>query len=87
MKGLSMIDTTETNELTREERIRSLAYSLWEQEGCPEGRAEAHWLKACEIVDAEERDPEWLQRIAPESSDKPTPAGVFAAVAGKHRAA
>ena len=28
------------------ERVRSRAYSLWEQEGRPEGRAEAHWLQA-----------------------------------------
>jgi Protein of unknown function (DUF2934) len=28
------------------ERIRSRAYLLWEQEGRPEGRADAHWLQA-----------------------------------------
>ena len=82
-----MIDNTEINELTREERIRSLAYSLWEQEGCPEGCAEIHWRKASEMVDAEMRDPEWLKRIATESGDKPAAAGKIAAVAGKRRAA
>jgi Protein of unknown function (DUF2934) len=30
----------------REEAIRALAYKFWEDEGCPEGRAEAHWLRA-----------------------------------------
>ncbi|HEY8609928.1 MAG TPA: DUF2934 domain-containing protein [Roseomonas sp.] len=29
-----------------EERIRERAYSLWQQEGCPEGRAEVHWRLA-----------------------------------------
>jgi hypothetical protein len=30
----------------REDRIRELAYSLWLEEGCPEGAAERHWLAA-----------------------------------------
>ena len=35
-----------------QERIRSRAYLLWEQEGRPEGRAEAHWLRAeAELAD------------------------------------
>ncbi len=29
-----------------EERIRERAYHLWEAEGRPPGRAEAHWLRA-----------------------------------------
>ena len=28
------------------ERVRERAYSLWEQEGRPEGRAEDHWRRA-----------------------------------------
>jgi hypothetical protein len=28
------------------EKIRALAYQLWEEEGCPEGRSEAHWIEA-----------------------------------------
>ena len=48
--------------LAQEERIRAIAYSLWEEEGCPDGRAETHWLKACEIVSAEASEPGWLQR-------------------------
>ena len=35
-----------------EQRIRERAYYLWQQEGCPEGRAEAHWKMAC-MLDAE----------------------------------
>jgi len=28
------------------EQIASLAYSLWQQRGCPEGSPEADWLRA-----------------------------------------
>jgi hypothetical protein len=30
-----------------EHRIRERAHSIWEQEGRPAGRAEAHWAMAC----------------------------------------
>lgn len=36
-----------------DERVRAIAYSLWIEEGQPEGRAEAHWFKALELVNAE----------------------------------
>ena len=36
-----------------EDRVRAIAYSLWLEEGMPEGRAEAHWLKASELLKAE----------------------------------
>ncbi len=39
--------------LTSEDRVRAVAHSLWLDEGMPEGRAEAHWLKALELVNAE----------------------------------
>ena len=64
-----MIEPTET-ELTREERIRSLAYRLWQEDGCPEGCAEDHWFKAGTIVDAEAADPDWLRRAAPADEPK-----------------
>jgi hypothetical protein len=36
----------------REQRIRERAYAIWESEGRPAGRAEAHWLQAeAEIAD------------------------------------
>ncbi|MBX9759997.1 MAG: DUF2934 domain-containing protein [Beijerinckiaceae bacterium] len=37
-----------------EERVRARAYKLWQEEGCPEGRAETHWDKASELVAIEE---------------------------------
>lgn len=30
-----------------EGQIREIAYFLWIEEGCPEGRAEDHWMMAC----------------------------------------
>ena len=32
--------------IDRVEHIRAIAYSIWEEEGRPEDRAEAHWLRA-----------------------------------------
>jgi hypothetical protein len=37
-----------------QERIRRRAYSLWEEEGRPEGCADAHWLRAeAEMIGAD----------------------------------
>ena len=62
----------EINHLAREERIRTIAYAIWEEEGRPEGCAGAHWLKASALVEAEAEprtapagdvtSPEWLKR-------------------------
>jgi hypothetical protein len=30
--------------------IAALAHKFWEDEGRPEGRAEAHWLRATEVL-------------------------------------
>jgi hypothetical protein len=37
-----------------EERVRRRAHRLWQEEGCPDGRAEVHWDKASELVAIEE---------------------------------
>ena len=34
-----------------EQRIRAQAHRLWEEEGRPEGRAEAHWDAARRLVE------------------------------------
>ncbi len=47
-----MSDTAEKKD--RETRIRELAYSLWEKEGRPEGRAEEYWERARRVIEAEE---------------------------------
>lgn len=36
------------SDTNRDQRIRERAYRLWEDEGRPEGRAEAHWELACQ---------------------------------------
>ena len=47
-----------------EERVRIRAYRLWQQEGCPEGRADIHWDKARELVAIEENQKFTLKPIA-----------------------
>lgn len=37
-----------------DERIRRKAYELWLADGCPEGRHEAHWEQAREIIALED---------------------------------
>ena len=32
--------------MPREEEIREIAYAIWEQEGCCDGRHVEHWLRA-----------------------------------------
>lgn len=47
---------------SREQRIRMLAYRLWESEGRPEGQEARHWEMAERIVEAEnarEEEQEW----------------------------
>jgi hypothetical protein len=36
--------------MEREEQVRRLAYIIWEEEGCPDGRNVEHWLKAEAIL-------------------------------------
>jgi hypothetical protein len=37
----------------REQRIRARAYSMWEADGCPEGRADEYWHRAQELIEDE----------------------------------
>lgn len=48
-----------------EQRIRERAYRLWLDEGRPDGRAEAHWDMARELVAIEDRQ---------QTATKPNPA-------------
>ncbi|GAB3378956.1 DUF2934 domain-containing protein [Azotobacter armeniacus] len=43
-----------------EQRIRELAYQIWQSEGCPDGQQDRHWQMACKLAEAE------LQASAPE---------------------
>ena len=38
----------------RNQRIREIAYYLWEQEGCPESQADRHWAAAVAIVEQQD---------------------------------
>lgn len=38
----------------REARIRQRAYELWVEDGCPDGRASAHWTRAETLIAGEE---------------------------------
>jgi Protein of unknown function (DUF2934) len=48
----------------REQQIADLAYRLWEEEGNPEGRADAHWLRAATLVDEVVQDKPKLKLVA-----------------------
>lgn len=37
-----------------EQRIRELAYQIWQSEGCPHGEEGRHWEMACKLAHAEE---------------------------------
>ena len=65
-----------------EQSLRQLAYRLWEESGCPEGRADEFWFSALEILTSETRPPEEpdaadapaTEAAAPESADTAQPA-------------
>jgi Protein of unknown function (DUF2934) len=58
-----------------ESRKRQLAYQFWEDEGRPEGQAEAHWERACLVLMSFEEDaasdPLWLKRHDPAQAQTP----------------
>lgn len=41
-----------------EQRLRELAYRLWEEAGYPSGRADEFWYTAVEILTSETRPPD-----------------------------
>jgi Protein of unknown function (DUF2934) len=41
----------------QEDAVRQLAHKFWEEEGRPEGRAEAHWLRAISTFTIPETTP------------------------------
>ncbi len=46
----------------QEDLIRQTAYALWQQEGCPQGQAEKHWLLALELLDTKAAKPQKKKR-------------------------
>ncbi len=51
---IAMSPYSENTQPEKEERIRVVAHLIWEREGRPDGHALAHWVKATEIVEAED---------------------------------
>jgi hypothetical protein len=41
-------------EQRRQDKIREVAHRIWREEGCPDGRADAHWQMARDLVAVEE---------------------------------
>lgn len=37
-----------------EQRIRELAYEIWQSEGCPQGQDARHWEMACKLVETQD---------------------------------
>ena len=51
--------------MDREQRIREIAYGLWEEEGFPEGEHERHWFSAEALFNAEAAPGDELRGEAP----------------------
>ena len=49
-----------------EGRIRNRAYRIWEEQGHPEGRADAHWDMASELIAIEDNHALALKPVNPE---------------------
>lgn len=55
----------EASEMNRDEEVRQLAYSLWQDDGYPDGYDVQHWLKAEMIWQAHHSQSESRQSQAP----------------------
>jgi hypothetical protein len=40
--------------MDRDKRIRDRAYQIWQEEGCPDGKATEHWEQARRMIEKEE---------------------------------
>ncbi len=66
-----------TPEHDLEQQKQAIAYQLWEDEGRPDGKAEAHWEQACLVVmslvdDETAPSPVWLKRNEEPAVEQPT---------------
>lgn len=41
--------------MAREDEIRLIAYDIWEEEGCPDGRDCDHWYRAVAVWEQQQR--------------------------------
>jgi hypothetical protein len=60
------IDGASMNEREVEDRIRERAHRIWEQEGCPEGKADSHWELAKFAIAQQDAQPSMLRPVEPE---------------------
>jgi hypothetical protein len=67
--------------MSKEEEIKLIAYYLWEQEGCPDGRDCQHWI-AAEAIWQEQQKP---AKAAAAPQPKPQPKAKPAAKNTKKR--
>jgi chromosome segregation ATPase len=60
----------------RDEEIRIIAYHLWRDEGCPDGRHTEHWLRAEAIWQEQQKKAQLSQAsvVKPKSATKKKPA-------------
>ena len=60
-----------TNSTNRDQRIADLAHKIWEEEGQPEGQAQAHWARAVAILDDEAAPKKPAAKTAPKAKAAP----------------
>ena len=59
-----------------EQRIRERAYALWEEAGCPEGRADEFWNLALQEISTQEKSYDETLRESFPASDPPAHTGI-----------
>lgn len=57
--------------MDREKRIRDCAYQIWQEEGCPDGKAAEHWEQARRMIEKEESSPARQAKAAKPPVRKP----------------
>ncbi|TLX55755.1 hypothetical protein DN824_18030 [Stutzerimonas nosocomialis] len=57
-----------------DQRIRELAYEIWQSEGCPVGEEARHWEMARKLAEAENSSPAAKPARARKTATKPTDA-------------
>jgi hypothetical protein len=68
--------------MQRDDEVRQIAYKIWQEEGCPDGRDQEHWFKA-EAAWQERQDQ--LQHVADDVVSRPDL--VASEIVGKRRQA
>jgi hypothetical protein len=57
--------------MDRDKQIRDRAYQIWQEEGCPDGKAAEHWEQARRMIEKEESSPGKRAKAAKPSVRKP----------------